>query len=69
MKKRNKIFQPFRRLLDRATAALRRYPLSHRFFAICLCMCIAPLLVASVTVFHTSYQAETDRVTSPLPGR
>ena len=64
MKKRNKIFQPFRRLLDRATAALRRYPLSHRFFAICLCMCIAPLLVASVTVFHTSYQAETDRYVS-----
>jgi two-component system sensor histidine kinase YesM len=51
-------------VLNQISSKLRRYSLRKRFFAIFLCLCIIPLLIASVIVFLSSYRSEANRYVS-----
>lgn len=55
------LFQRGHTVLNQISGQLRRYSLRKRFFAIFLCLCIIPLLIASVIVFLSSYRSEANR--------
>lgn len=65
MKKREiQLFFKTSSILNRFSSHMRKYPLRRRFFAISLCLCIVPLLIASVAVFLNSYRSEANRYVS-----
>ncbi len=49
---------------DRVYAKLRRYPLSMRFFVVCLFLCMVPLILTSGIVFFSSYHQEVESYVS-----
>ncbi len=53
-----------RRGKNKIYGQLRRYPLSTRFFAICLFLCIVPMILTSGIVFFTSYHQEVESYVS-----